>query len=223
MGRLEAVMRKVNYAATVNKILPCTAAILRQKHRKWGLITGYCARITLDRLYIEAYLILRILSEPLMPRPAQRDSKSQELARDGALNPHPETVRDPLFAANPFFDPKDLVQVRYEMVRRYDADGMSITDIATSFGVSRPTFYKAQSTLAASGLAGLVPRPRGPKGGHKISTDVVAFIVKLKAEQPELTTPECLAAIQAQFGITVHRRSVERALARKKKSQVPAR
>jgi transposase len=177
----------------------------------------------LDRLQVEAYLLLRILSEPQMPRPNQRDPKSQELARDGALNPHPETVRDPLFAANPFFDPKDLVQVRYEMVRRYDADGMSITDIATSFGVSRPTFYKAQSTLAASGLAGLVPRPRGPKGGHKISTDVVAFIVKLKAEQPELTTPECLAAIQAQFGITVHRRSVERALARKKKSQVPAR
>ena len=216
-------MRKVNYAAYVNKNMPRTTAILRDLWDKSRIISGYCAKIVFDRQDIEAYLYLRIFSEPPMRRPIQRDPKSQELARDGALNPHPEAVRDPLFRANPFFDPKDLVQVRYEMVRRYDADGMSITDIATSFGVSRPTFYKAQSTLAASGLAGLVPRPRGPKGGHKISTEVLAFIINLKADQPDLTTTQCLAAIQANFGITVHRRSVERAMARKKKLQVPAR
>lgn len=152
-----------------------------------------------------------------MPEPRRHDPKSQALAHDGALNPHPEAVRDPLFSKNPFFDPKDLVQVRYEMVRRHDAEGMSISDVAASFGVSRPTFYKAQSTLAASGLAGLVPRPRGPKDGHKISAEVMGFITALKARQPELTTPQCLAAIEAQFGVKVHRRSLERALARKKK------
>jgi len=119
-----------------------------------------------------------------MPKPRRRDPKSQALARDGALNPHPEAVRDPLFTSNPFFDPKDLVQVRYEMVRRHDAEGASIGDVAASFGVSRPTFYKAQSTLAASGLAGLVPRARGPKGGHKISAEVLAFIINRKPTNP---------------------------------------
>lgn len=158
-----------------------------------------------------------------MPKPPRHDPKSQALARDGALNPHPEAVRDPLFMGNPFFDPKDLVQIRYEMVRRHDAEGMSISDAATSFGVSRPTFYKAQSTLAASGLAGLVPRPRGPKGGHKISAEVVAFVTNLKVEQPELTTSQCVAAIEAQFDVKVHRRSLERAMARKKKSQAQVR
>jgi transposase len=158
-----------------------------------------------------------------MPTPPPRDPKSQALARDGALNPHPEAVRDPLFTSNPFFDPKDLVQVRYEMVRRHDAEGMSISDVATSFGVSRPTFYKAQSAVATSGLAGLVPRPRGPKGGHKISAEVVDFVANLKAEQPDLTTPQCVAAVDARFGIKVHRRSLERAMARKKKSLVPGR
>ncbi len=153
-----------------------------------------------------------------MPKPPRHDPKSQALARDGALNPYPEAVRDPLFVGNPFFDPKDLVQIRYEMVRRHDVEGMSISDAATSFGVSRPTFYKAQSTLAASGLAGLVPRPRGPRGGHKISAEVVAFVTNLKAEQPELTTSQCVAAIEAQFDVKVHRRSLERAMARKKKS-----
>jgi transposase len=158
-----------------------------------------------------------------MPTPPRRDPKSQVLARDGALNPHPEAVRDPLFTSNPFFDPKDLVQVRYEMVRRHDAEGISISDVAMSFGVSRPTFYKAQSAVAASGLLGLVPRPRGPKGGHKISAEVVAIVTNLKVEQPELTTPQCIAAIDARFGIKVHRRSLERAMARKKKSRDPDR
>jgi transposase len=150
------------------------------------------------------------------------DTKSQALAQDGALNPHPEAVRDPLFIGNPFFDPKDLVQVRYEMVRRHCADGVSISDVATTFGVTRPTFYKAQSALAVAGLLGLVPHLRGPKGGHKISDDVVAFLTDLKAASPELTMSQCLAAIEAQFSIKVHRRSLERALAGKKKRHDPA-
>ena len=59
-----------------------------------------------------------------MARAPRQDPKSQALARDGALNPHPEAVRDARFADNPFFDPKDLVQVRYEMIRRHQADGI---------------------------------------------------------------------------------------------------
>lgn len=152
-----------------------------------------------------------------MRTPRRLNPKNQALARDGVLNPHPDAVRDPLFRASQFFDPRDLVQVRYEMVRRHDADGLPVSDAAALFGVSRPTFYKAQSTLATSGLAGLVPLPRGPKQGHKLSAKVVDFVAALKAEQPELTTSQCLTAIEAEFGIKVHRRSLERALARKKK------
>lgn len=216
-------MRKSNYAAIVNEITPYQAVNLLTLNAFSSVNTISRCGIWIDSRYIEAYLTLRSLGEPAMPKPPRRDPKSQALARDGALNPHPEAVRDPLFATNPFFDPKDLVQVRYEMVRRHDAEGVSITDVATSFGVSRPTFYKAQNTLAAAGLAGLVPKPRGPKGGHKVSAEVVAFIANLKTDQPELTTAQCLAAIDAQFGVTVHRRSLERAMTRKKKSQDPVR
>ena len=91
------------------------------------------------------------------------DGKTAALARDGALNPRPEAVRDALFADNPFFDPADLVQVRYEMVRRHEVDGQLISEVAVNFGVSRPTFYKAQAALATTGLAGLLPGQRGPK------------------------------------------------------------
>src|SRR5246127_4426026 len=112
-----------------------------------------------------------------MARAPRQDPKSQALVRHGALNPHPEAVRDALFADNPFFDPKDLVQVRYEMVRRHKADGIPISDVAATFGVSRPTFYKAQDTIPAPGLAGFVARPRGAQSGHKKSAEGVAAVV----------------------------------------------
>jgi transposase len=169
-------------------------------------------------------LIYDVLSDSLMAKSQRQDqdSKSATLARDGALNPHPEGVQDALFTSNPFFDPRDLVQVRYEMVRRHQADGRSISEVAATFGISRPTFYKAQSALASAGLAGLVPRQRGPKDGHKLSAEVIAFVTELKRASPDLTTSQCLQTVQDRFGITVHRRSLERAMMRKKKRASPA-
>src|SRR5215472_17453730 len=89
-----------------------------------------------------------------------RSGKRAALACDGALNPHPAAVRDSLFVDNPFFDPADLVRVRYEMVRRHEVDGQSVSEVAANFGVSRPTFYKAEEALASAGLAGLLPARR---------------------------------------------------------------
>jgi transposase len=152
-----------------------------------------------------------------MAKARRRDPKGEALAQNGALNPRPEAVRDPLFAANPFFDARDLVQVRYEMVRRHQADGVAIGDVAAAFGVSRPTYYKAQSALQNAGLAGLLPGKRGPKGGHKVSAEMIAFVTELRTRNPTLTTPQCLHAIEERFGVKMHRRSLERALARKKK------
>ena len=151
------------------------------------------------------------------PGPLRRDPKAEALARDGVLNPHPDGVRDTLFNGNPFFDPKDLVQVRYEMVRRHQTDGIAITDVAEAFGVSRPTFYKAQVALAGQGLAGLLPQQRGPKDGHKLSTEVLSFVDEVKAANPQLTVLQLTGMIAERFGRNVHRRSLERALARKKK------
>jgi len=44
----------------------------------------------------------------------------------------------------------------------------------------------------------------------------------LRVSAPDLTTNACLQAVQEKFGITVHRRSLERALASKKKPRKPA-
>jgi transposase len=150
------------------------------------------------------------------------DQKSLELKRTGTLNPHPDAISDPLFKENPFFDPKDLLQVRYEMLRRHSVEGVSIVDVATQFGISRPTLYQAQASFQETGLSGLLPKQRGPKQGHKLSPKIIEYVQSLRVSAPDLTTNACLQAIQEKFGITVHRRSLERALATKKKLRKPA-
>src|SRR5215471_15471301 len=145
------------------------------------------------------------------------DQKTLELKRTGTLNPYPDSVSDPLFQQNPFFDPKDLLQVRYEMLRRHSVEGVSIVDVASRFGVSRPTVYQAQAAFQQAGLSGLLPKQRGPKEGHKLSPEVIEYVRTLRAGDPGLTTVACVRAVQEKFGIAVHRRSLERALAGKKK------
>lgn len=149
------------------------------------------------------------------------DQKSLELKRTGTLNPHPNSISDRLFKENPFFDPKDLLQVRYEMLRRHRVEEVSIVDVATQFGVSRPTVYQAQAAFQQAGLSGLLPKQRGPKEGHKLSAEIIEYVRVLRAATPSLTTVAAIQAVQEKFGITVHRRSLERAMASKKKLRKP--
>ena len=150
------------------------------------------------------------------------DQKTLELKRTGTLNPRPDSVSDALFQENPFFDPKDLLQVRYEMLRRHRVEGVSIVNVATNFGVSRPTVYQAQAAFQQAGLSGLLPKHRGPKEGHKLSAEVIDYVEALRTAEPGLTTIACIRAVQERFGTTVHRRSLERALTGKKKPRNPA-
>jgi transposase len=140
------------------------------------------------------------------------DQKASELNRAGTRNLHPEAIMDPLFKENPFFDPTDLLQTRYEMLRRHYAEGISVVEAAQAFGVSRPTFYQAQAAFEQSGMFGLLPKQRGLKAGHKLSPAVLEYVMKLKASRPAATTKQCIQIIQNRFGITVHRRTLERAL-----------
>ena len=147
------------------------------------------------------------------------DPKLQSLREQGCLNPRPQSVTDELFASHEFFDAHDMVQVKYEMLRRVEKDGHSISDAAVSFGFSRPTFYQAQSAFVAGGLAGLVPRKRGPRQAHKLTTEVIAFIEHARAEDPSLKTQELVDRIRKRFDLVVHPRTMERALARAQKKR----
>lgn len=152
-----------------------------------------------------------------MARREKPDPKLAALKESGTANPHAQDVHDPAFAGGDFFDPRDLVQVRYEMLRRVRTEGQPIAETAKRFGVSRPTFYKAQADFERAGLPGLLPEKRGPRGPHKITTEVLRFIEELRAQDESVDIQTLTEAIGKRFDLPVHRRTVERALARSKK------
>lgn len=155
----------------------------------------------------------------LMPKTKPPDPKAQALRQRDSLNPHPEKVADPLFATSDFFDARDLVQVKYEMVRRVQVDHQPVSSSATAFGFSRPSFYQAQARLERGGLAALVPQKPGPRRRHKLDAEVMTFLQKLRSEDPSLRPPDLVGHILQRFGRRVHVRSVERALARQEKKR----
>lgn len=146
-------------------------------------------------------------------------SKPQSLRANGTLNPHPAKITDPLFERDGFFDAHDLLQVKYEMLRRVDVDGWSVTRVAQAFGVSRPVFYQARAAFEQDGLQGLIPKKRGPKGAYKLSADVMGFVQRLLQTTPQLLTAQIAGYIHTHFGFEVHPRSIERALDRQEKKR----
>jgi len=144
------------------------------------------------------------------------DPKEEALRAARALNARPEAVADEAFAHSEFLDPRDLVQVKYEMVRRVRLEGHSVSGTASAFGFARPSWYAAASALDEEGLPGLLRTRPGPRRAHKLSEDVVSFVVQTLEADPSLRTVDVVAAIEARFGLRVHPRSVERALARRR-------
>ena len=142
------------------------------------------------------------------------DPKVAALRAQRSLNPRPEAVTDEAFGAWEFLDARDLVQVKYEMVRRVRVEGDQVSRSAAAFGFSRPSFYEAAAAVDTGGLAGLVPARPGPRRAHKLTPEIVAFAAGQLAAAPSLRSRELADAIAAQFGVRVHPRSVERALAR---------
>ena len=142
--------------------------------------------------------------------------KEAALAATRCLNPHPEQMTDPAFLASEFFDARDAVQVKYEMVRKVKADGAPVTAAAAAFGYSRPAYYEAAAALERSGLEGLVPARPGPRGPHKLTGQILTWAEQQLAASPGLRPAQLVPMIQESFGVRVHPRSVEKALARRR-------
>jgi transposase len=145
----------------------------------------------------------------------RRQAKIAALEDEGTLNPFPEKVGDPSFESNEFFDPHDAVQVKYEMLRRVVVENVSVTAAAEQYGISRPTFYQTKASFDEAGIAGLVPKKRGPHGPHKLQGDVLAFLERHVRPGEPLRARELSRLVRKEFGIDVHARTIERALGKK--------
>lgn len=144
----------------------------------------------------------------------QQDPKEEALRQARALNPRPEAVRDPAFVSEEFLDARDLVQVRYEMVRRVRVQGDAVSAAAAEFGFSRPSWYAAATALDKGGLPGLLRSRPGPRRAHKLSVEIVEFMTAALEAEPQLRANELARRVEESFGLQAHPRSIERALER---------
>ena len=150
--------------------------------------------------------------------PATNDSKHPKvraLLEEGTLNPAPEKVHDAKFRDSEFFDPHDVVQVKYEMLRRVSVENASVTNATEEYGVSRPTYYQTKASFDESGIAGLVPKKRGPRGPHKLQGEILAFIHEQLVAGEPIRARELAKLIRQKFGLDVHPRTIERAVVKK--------
>jgi transposase len=155
---------------------------------------------------------------PQRRRRLAEDTKAAALRAAGALHPRPDTVQDDAFVRHEFFDRRDRVQVKYEMLRRHRVDRRPVTDVASAFGVSRQAFYAAEAAFTTAGLPGLLPRPRGPQRAHKCTDEILDFVEQHRGEDPARSAAGWAAAVRERFGVAIHPRSLTRALGRRKKN-----
>lgn len=146
-----------------------------------------------------------------------RQTKRSLLRQQGTLNPRPDEVQHESFRNSDFFDPEDLLQVKYEMLRQVDIEKQPVSQAAKAFGFSRPSFYQAQAAFQEAGLAGLLPQKRGPRSGHKLTGELMQFVMQLRVAEPEISTSQLAKRVAQRFGVSVHPRSIDRQLRRQKK------
>lgn len=138
------------------------------------------------------------------------ESKKKFLQQEGLLNPKPKRVSHPLFETLGFFDPFDLPQVRYEMIRTARVENISVAKACNLFGFSREYFYKLERTFMARGYVSLLGSTRGRRPIIALNQEVVNFIVHRKIEEPKLSGENLLQEIRRLYNVHCSRRTVER-------------
>lgn len=196
-------MCKVKFAAT-----PCfTAAI-------WDSIPHKTA--DKRHIFVDIGIALRFYRGinwfTLMSNHSVSSSKRRALEESGTFNPRAAEVRHPLFGESDFFDPCDLVQLKYEALRALEKEGYSVAGAARAHGLSRPSVYQARSDFLQRGMEGLLPGKRGPKAAHKLTEKVREELWELCTRQPDLKAEELARRLGKRHGIAVHPRTIEKAL-----------
>ena len=140
------------------------------------------------------------------------DGKRAFLVDQGLMHGKPERVVHPLFRSIDFFDPHDLAQVRYEMLRTARVDEVTVAEACRLFGFSREYFYQLERDFMARGYVALIGAPRGRRPLIGVNQEIVNFLLQRKMADPMLTGEELRKEILATYKIDCSRRTVERLL-----------
>jgi len=140
------------------------------------------------------------------------DDKTKFLRQEGLLNPKPQRVINFLFQANEFFDPLDLPQVRYEMLRIARVEQAPVTEACRLFGFSREYFYRLEREFMSRGYASLLGSFRGRRPLIALNQEIVNFIIHRKITEPKLTGEDLRKELKSTYKVQCSRRTVERIL-----------
>ena len=132
----------------------------------------------------------------------------------GLLNPRPERVTHPLFETLAFFDPLDLPQVRYEMLRAARVEDASVAEACRLLGFSREYFYRLERAFMERGYVALAGSPMGRPPLLALNQEIVTFIVHRKLEEPTLSGEQLRKEILRDYKVDCSRRTVERIVAK---------
>lgn len=196
----------------------CTTALgmdWRRIAESWAY-NAVLSRSTVDSVSRVSVLFIETFPEDRTAMAERRDDteKQDRLREAGTLNRTPEKISDPMFAVGDFFDARDLLQVRYEMVRLVRLGEATLAQAAARFGVSRPTCFRMVKAFDGGGLQELIPARRGPRGPHKISPEILRFVEDHRARHGRVGARRLVPLIEAEFGVRVHPRGLEKALER---------
>jgi len=137
----------------------------------------------------------------------------EELRKNGSFNHRAEAVSAEVFKNSRFFDPHDLMQVKYEMLRVVEKERCDVSSASVTFGFSRVSFYQVKREFDENGIAGLMPKKRGPKGSRKINESDIEFAKSLVDTR---TKAQILIRLKEERGVEISKRTLERQLSDKK-------
>jgi len=210
-------MRKVNFAAAVKEKTPHADAEIWLLRANYSNSYGSCMlQICWTGIQDCGIIIYTYYGDSMPVRSRSKSTKLEALHEAGTLNPTPDEVHDPKFQDNEFFDPHDIVQVKYEMLRRVSVENASVSAATEEYGVSRPTYYQTKASFDKGGVAGLVPQKRGPRGPHKLRGQALAFVQEQLVAGEPVRARELAKLIRQKFALNIHPRTIERAVAGKK-------
>ena len=141
--------------------------------------------------------------------------KEDRLKASNTFNPDYDKISDPKFSIDSIMDPRDLLQVRYELVRSVEYDNTPITHAAEEYGVSERTARRYIQSMKAGGLSALIPGKSGPSGPSVLKQEVCDFIDAYVASHPRASGKKVCDAIAQSMNISVGQRTVERYLQKK--------
>ena len=136
--------------------------------------------------------------------------KREFLKKEGILNPNPERVLCSEFQSLDFFDPLDLPQVRYEMLRLARVGNVSVSEAFRQFGFSREYFYRLERTFMERGYVSLLGSRKGRRPVIALNQEIVNYVAQRKIEEPGLSGEKLRKEILRIYKVECSRRTVER-------------